>query len=296
MMKKFKGTGVAVITPFKSDLSIDFASMGRIIEHLIGGGVNYIILLGTTGEASTLSSDEKGALISFTVEAVNGRVPIVLGMGGNNTSEIVSSIRESDLDGIDAILSVAPYYNKPCQKGLYQHFRQISMASPVPVILYNVPSRTCTNILPETCIRLAQDCENIIGIKECSGNFESLMKIMRDKPENFMVMAGNDVDILPFAAAGGSGVISVLANAFPAECSEMVQQALKGNFKTAREIQLKYLEMTELLFAEGNPGGIKAIMSNMGLCQNYLRLPLVPVSRSLQVRMLKAFENLNLKG
>jgi 4-hydroxy-tetrahydrodipicolinate synthase len=296
MMKKFKGTGVAVITPFKSDLSIDFASMGRIIEHLVTGGVNYIIVLGTTGEASTLSSDEKRALISFTVEAVNGRVPIVLGMGGNNTSEIVSMIRESDLDGIDAILSVAPYYNKPCQKGLYQHFRQISMASPVPVILYNVPSRTCTNILPETCIRLAVDCENIIGIKECSGNFESLMKIMRDKPENFMVMAGNDVDVLPFAAAGGSGVISVLANAFPAECSEMVQQALKGNFKTAREIQLQFLEMTELLFAEGNPGGIKAIMSYMGLCQNYLRLPLVPVSRSLQVRIVKAFETLKLKG
>jgi len=296
MMKKFKGTGVAVVTPFKSDLSIDFASMGRIIEHLVSGDVNYIILLGTTGEASTLSRDEKGALTSFTVEAVNRRVPIVLGMGGNNTSEIVSSIRELDLDGIDAILSVAPYYNRPCQRGLYQHFRQISMASPVPVILYNVPSRTCTNILPETCLQLATDCENIIGIKECSGNFENLMKIMRDKPEDFLVMAGNDIDILPFAAAGGAGVVSVLANAFPAECSEMVQQALKNNFKAAREIQLKFLEITELLFAEGNPAGIKAIMNSLNLCQNYVRLPLVPVSRSMQGRISKAIEALRMKS
>lgn len=289
-MKKFKGTGVAVITPFKNDLSIDFSAMGKILEHLITGGVNYIVVLGTTGEAPTLSKDEKSALTSFTVETVSGRVPVVLGTGGNNTSEIVSTIRESDLEGIDALLSVAPYYNKPCQKGLYQHFRQISMASPVPVILYNVPSRTASTIEPETCLQLASDCQNIIGIKECSGNFENLLKIIRDKPEDFLVISGNDMEILPFAAAGGAGVISVLANAFPAECTEMVSQAIRGNMRLAREIQLRYLELTGILFAEGNPGGIKAMMTHLNLCQNYLRLPLMPVSRALQGRIARAME------
>jgi len=291
-MKKFKGTGVAVVTPFKNDLSIDFAAMGRIIEHLIAGGVNYIVLLGTTGEASTLNRDEKSALRAFAIETIGKRVPLVLGVGGNNTSDLVSYIRESDLSGIDAILSVAPYYNKPCQKGLFQHFRQIALASPVPVILYNVPSRTCSNILPETCLELAGACDNIIGIKEASGNYENIMKILKDKPESFLVISGNDMDALTITALGGSGVISVLANAYPAEWSEMVQQALKNNFKTAREIQFRYLEITGLLFAEGSPAGIKAVMSNMNLCQNNLRLPLVPVSRSMQTRIAMAMEAL----
>jgi len=291
-MKKFKGTGVAVITPFKNDLSIDFAAMGRIIEHIIAGGVNYIVLLGTTGESSTLNREEKSALTSFAVEAIGKRVPLVVGIGGNNTSDIVSYIRQSDMDGVDAILSVAPYYNKPCQKGLFQHFRQIALASPVPVILYNVPSRTASSILPETCLELAKSCDNIIGIKESSGNYENMMKIIKDKPDNFMVISGNDMDVLTVTAVGGAGVISVLANAYPAECSELVQQALKYNFKIAREIQFKFLEMTGLLFAEGNPGGIKAVMSNMNLCQNNLRLPLVPVSRSMQTRIARAMEAL----
>lgn len=291
-MKKFKGTGVAVITPFKNDLSIDFAAMGRIIEHIIAGGVNYIVLLGTTGESSTLNREEKSALTSFAVDAIGKRVPLVVGIGGNNTSDIVSYIRQSDMDGVDAILSVAPYYNKPCQKGLFQHFRQIALASPVPVILYNVPSRTASSILPETCLELARSCDNIIGIKESSGNYENMMKIIKDKPDNFMVISGNDLDVLTVTAVGGAGVISVLANAYPAECSELVQQALKYNFKIAREIQFKFLEMTGLLFAEGNPGGIKAVMSNMNLCQNNLRLPLVPVSRSMQTRIARAMEAL----
>lgn len=291
-MKKFKGTGVAIITPFKNDLSIDFAAMGRIIEHIIAGGVNYIVLLGTTGETVTLNREEKIALTSFAIEAIGKRVPLVLGIGGNNTSDIVSYIRQSDLNGVDAILSVAPYYNKPCQKGLFQHFRQIALASPVPVILYNVPSRTASSILPETCLELARACDNIIGIKESSGNHENMMKIIKDKPDNFMVISGNDMDVLTVTAIGGSGVISVLANAYPAECSEMVQQALKYNFKIAREMQFKLLEITGLLMAEGNPGGIKAIMSNMNLCQNNLRLPLVPVSRSMQTRIARAMEAL----
>lgn len=291
-MKRFRGTGVAVITPFKNDMSIDFASMGKIVEHLISGGVNYIVLLGTTGEASTLSRDEKCALTSFTVEAVSGRVPLVLGIGGNNTSEVVSYVREADLEGVDAILSVAPYYNKPCQKGLFQHFRQISMASPVPVILYNIPSRTGSNILPETVLDLARECDNIKGIKECSGSFESLMKIMKGKSDEFLVVSGNDMEVMPFAAAGGSGLISVLGNAYPAETSEMVQNALKYNFKSARELQIKFLDLIGYLFAEGNPAGIKAVMSHMGLCQNNLRLPLMPVSKPLQGQISRAMEQI----
>jgi len=291
-MKKFKGTGVAVVTPFKNDSSIDFAAMGRIINHLIKGGVDYIVLMGTTGEASTLSKDEKKALISFVVEAIDKKLPLVVGIGGNNTSEIVSSIRHTDCEGIDAILSVTPYYNKPSQRGLIQHFRQIAASSSVPVIMYNVPSRTCCNLLPETCLELAGSCENIIGIKEASGSFESVMKILKDKPEAFHVISGNDMDVLPVIAAGGSGVISVLANAYPAEVTEMVNQALKYNFRNAREIQYKFLEMIELLFTDGNPSGIKAMMSNLNLCQNNLRLPLVPVNRSVQTRIVKAMESL----
>lgn len=289
-MKKFKGTGVAAVTPFKNDHSIDFAAMGRIVEHLIAGGVNYIVIMGTTGESPTLSKDEKKALTSFVTEAVNKRVPVVAGIGGSNTSELVSYIRQADFEGVDAILSVSPYYTKPSQRGLYLHYRQIAAASPVPVILYNVPSRTCGGLTPETVLELARDCENIIGIKEASGNFENIMKILRDKPENFLVISGNDMDVIPVIAAGGAGVISVIANAFPAEWSEMVNQALKNNFKSAREIQFRYLEMIGLLFADGNPGGIKAVMSIMNLCQNILRLPLVPVNRSVQSHITKAME------
>ncbi len=291
-MKKFKGTGVAVVTPFKNDLSIDFSAMGRIIDHLINGGVNYLVIMGTTGESVTLNRDEKQALTSYVVEAVGQRVPVVAGIGGNNTTEIVSYIRHADLEGVDAILSVSPYYNKPSQRGLYLHFRQIAASSSIPVILYNVPSRTCSNLMPETVLELARDCENIIGIKESSGNFENIMKILRDKPENFLVISGNDIDVLPVIAAGGSGLISVLANAYPAEWSEMVNQALKHNFKGAREIQFRFLEMIDLLFADGNPAGVKAMMSSMNLCQNTLRLPLVAANRSVQSRIVKAMEAL----
>jgi 4-hydroxy-tetrahydrodipicolinate synthase len=291
-MKKFRGTGVAIITPFKNDTSLDFAAMGRMVEHLIAGGVNYIVLMGTTGESVTLSKDEKQALTSFVTEANDKRVPIVLGIGGNNTNEVISCIRHTDFEGVDAILSVAPYYNKPGQKGLYQHFRQIATSSPVPVILYNVPSRTGSNILPETCLELARDCDNIIGIKEASGNIEQVMNLLKNKPEDFLVISGNDMEALPLIASGSAGLISVLANAYPAEWSEMVNQALKSNFKVAREIHYKYLEMVELLFADGSPAGIKAILSNMGLCQNTLRLPLVPVNRSVATRIAKAMEQI----
>ena len=291
-MKGFRGLGVAVVTPFKNDTSIDFAAMGKIIDHVIKGGVNYIVLLGTTGEASTLSRDEKSALVSFVTESVDKRLPVVLGVGGNSTLEVISSIKKINFEGIDAVLSVVPYYNKPGQKGLYQHFRQISASSPVPVILYNVPSRTGANLLPETCLELAHDCENIIGVKEASGNIEQIMRIIRDKPDNFLVISGNDMDALPVIASGGSGLISVLANAFPADWSEMVSQSLKSNFKVAREIHFRYMEMIELLFADGNPAGVKVMMNSLGLCQNALRLPLTPVNRSVAARITKAVEQI----
>ena len=291
-MKKFKGTGVAIVTPFKNDSSIDFSALGRVINHVIKGGVNYIVALGTTGESVTLTKDEKQAVISYVIETVDGRVPLMAGIGGNNTQEVINSIRQADLTGIDALLSVAPYYNKPTQRGIFQHFKSIATWSPIPVIMYNVPGRTGCNISADTCLELARNCENITGVKEASGDLGQIMKIIKGKPENFGVISGDDMLTLPIIAAGGIGVISVLGNAFPQACSELVNHALKGNFKSAREIQFRYLEMIELLFIEGNPAGIKAILSVIDLCQNYLRLPLVSVSRPAMTRIQKAIEEI----
>jgi len=291
-MKKFKGTGVAIVTPFKSDSSIDFSALGRIVNHVINGGVNYIVVMGTTGESATLTKDEKQAVISHVLEITDNRVPIVAGFGGNNTQEVINCIRNTDITGIEAILSVAPYYNKPNQRGLFQHFKAIATCSPVPVILYNVPGRTCSNISAETCLELAHECENIVAVKEASGDLGQMMKIIRDKPEHFILISGDDLLTLPVIAAGGSGVISVLANAYPGQWSEMVSHSLKTNFRSAREIQIRFLEMIELLFADGNPSGIKAILSIMNLCQNNLRLPLVPVNKTVYSRIQKAVEEI----
>ena len=289
-MKKFKGTGVAIVTPFKNDSSIDFSALGRVVNHIIKGGINYIVVLGTTGESVTLTKDEKNAVISYVLETNDSRVPLIVGIGGNHTQEVVNNIRQTDLTGIDGILSVAPYYNKPSQRGIFQHFKTIATWTPVPVIMYNVPGRTGCNISAETCLELAHNCENITGVKEASGDLTQIMKIIKGKPENFGVISGDDMLTIPVISAGGIGVISVLANAFPAACSELVNFALKNNFKSAREIQFRYLEMTELLFTEGNPSGIKAMLSIMNICQNYLRLPLVPVSRMIMTRIQKAME------
>jgi 4-hydroxy-tetrahydrodipicolinate synthase len=289
-MKKFKGTGIAIVTPFKNDSSIDFTALGRVINHIIAGGVNYIVVLGTTGESVTLTKDEKQAIIAYVKEAVDGRVPLVAGIGGNNTQEVINVIRHTDLTGIDGVLSVAPYYNKPTQRGLVQHFKAIATCSPLPVIIYNVPGRTGCNLTADTCIELAHECENIAGVKEASGDLSQIMKIIKGKPENFSVISGDDMLTIPIISAGGIGVISVLGNAFPAACAELVNHALRNNFKAAREIQYKYLEMIELLFVEGNPCGIKAIMSVMNLGQNILRLPLVPVSRTTMTRIQKAVD------
>lgn len=290
-MKRFRGTGVAVITPFKNDSSIDFTAFGRVINHVIKGGVNYIVAMGTTGEASTLTKDEKHALVSYVKEAIDSRVPLVVGIGGNNTQEVVNNIRELDMNGVDAILSVAPYYNKPSQRGLFQHFKTIASCSPVPVIIYNVPGRTSCNISSDTCLELASEFENIIGIKEASGDLSQIMRIIKGKPENFLVISGDDALTIPIIAAGGSGVISVLANAYPSECSELVSNALRNNFKSSREIHFRFIEAIELLFADGNPSGIKAFMSLMNLCQNNLRLPLVPVNKNVYTRIQKFMES-----
>jgi 4-hydroxy-tetrahydrodipicolinate synthase len=287
-MKKFRGTGVAIVTPFKNDFSIDFAALGRVVNHVISGGVNYI--MGTTGESATLTKDEKKAIVSYVVEVTAERVPLVAGIGGNSTQEIINYIRHSNLTGIDGILSVAPYYNKPNQRGLFQHFKEIATCSPIPVIMYNVPGRTCSNISSETCIELANECENIVAIKEASGDMAQIMRIIKGKPDNFSVISGDDMMTIPIIACGGAGIISVLANAFPAATSDLVSNALKSNYKSAREIQLRYLEMIELLFVDGNPSGVKAVLNIMGLCQNYLRLPLVPVSRTIYTRIQKAIE------
>jgi 4-hydroxy-tetrahydrodipicolinate synthase len=292
-MKKFKGTGVAIVTPFKNDSSIDFAALGRVINHVISGGVNYIVAMGTTGESVTLTKEEKKALVSYIVEIVDNRVPIVCGIGGNNTQEIINSIRHSNLTGIDGILSVAPYYNKPSQRGLFQHFKEIATCSPIPVIIYNVPGRTSCNVSSDTCLELAHGCENIIGVKEASGDLNQIMRIIKAKPENFNVISGDDLLTIPIIASGGSGVISVLANAFPSQCSELVSHSLKSNFKSAREIQFRFMEILDLLFIEGNPSGVKAMLNIMNLCHNILRLPLVPVSRSVFTRTQKAIEEIN---
>ena len=289
-MKKLKGTGVAIVTPFKNDSSIDFAAFGRVVNHVINGGVNYIVALGTTGESVTLTKDEKKAIICYILEVIDSRVPLVVGIGGNNTQEIINQVRNIDLSEVDAVLSVAPYYNKPNQRGIFQHFKAIATWCPVPVIIYNVPGRTGCNISADTCLQLARECENIVAVKEASGNFEQIMKIIKDKPENFSVISGDDLNALPIIAAGGTGVISVLANAFPVQWSEMVNQCLKSNFKAARDIQFHFMEMTELLFIDGSPAGVKAMLNILNLCQNNLRLPLVPVSRTIYSRIQKAID------
>jgi 4-hydroxy-tetrahydrodipicolinate synthase len=293
MMKKFKGTGVAIVTPFKNDSSIDFAALGRVINHVIIGGVNYIVAIGTTGESVTLTREEKKAIISYVVETVDSRVPIVYGIGGNNTQEVINCIRHANFEGVEGLLSVAPYYNKPTQRGLFQHFKEIATYCPIPVIIYNVPGRTACNITAETCLDLAHACDNIVAIKEASGDLSQIMKIIKGKPENFSVISGDDMLTIPVIAAGGSGVISVLANAFPSQCVELVSQSIKNNFKSAREIQFRFLEIIELLFVEGNPAGVKDMLNILNLCLNNVRLPLVPVSRTVHTRIQKAIEEIN---
>lgn len=286
-MNKFSGTGVAIVTPFRTDTSVDFKSLGNLIENLISKGINYLVVLGTTGESVTLNKAEKKAVINYVVDITSGRVPIVVGVGGNNTGEIVAQIKKNSFDGVDAILSVAPYYNKPTQKGLFLHYEMIAATCPVPVILYNVPGRTGVNIKAETTLELAKKSKNIVAIKEASGDLDQIIRIMKHKPDGFQVISGDDSLTIPIIAEGGVGVISVLANAFPAEISKLVSSALKGNFKEACNIHFRFTELIDLLFIDGNPAGIKAILHQMKYLSNSLRLPLTPVEKETYDKISK---------
>jgi 4-hydroxy-tetrahydrodipicolinate synthase len=280
MNTKFRGTGVAIVTPFHKQGTIDFTALERLIEHLIAGGVNYLVVQGTTAETATLTREEKNALAEFVVEINNKRVPLVIGIGSNNTQDVINSIRSNSLDGYDAILSVTPYYNKPQQRGLYLHYKSIATVSPLPIILYNVPGRTSVNMKPETVLQLAADFDNIIGIKEASGSIEQTMDIIRNKPKDFLVISGDDLLTLPLIGMGSDGVISVVANAYPKLFSEMVSSGLKGDMKKAREIHYKLTDFIRSVFADGNPSGIKAALEIMEIISNNLRLPLVKIEKA----------------
>jgi len=276
----FKGTGIAIVTPFRDDKSIDFKALGKLVQFWVSNGVDYLVVLGTTGESVTLTKDEKKALVDFVIENVEGKLPIVVGVGGNNTIEVINYFKDYDFDKIAGILSVGPYYNKPNQTGFYEHFKAIASESPAPVILYNVPGRTGSNMLAETTLKLAHDFKNIAAIKEASGNLEQIMQIVKDKPERFQVISGDDLLTLPIISIGGEGVISVVANAFPAEMSEMVNLALANKMKQARQLHFQLMEVTKALFTEGSPAGVKAVLNQLKIGSNNLRLPLTPVSKA----------------
>ena len=275
----FKGTGVAMVTPFNKDKTIDYKGLSNLIEYLIDGGVEFLVSMGTTGESAVLTYDEKQKIISFTKNQINGRVPFVVGIGGSSTSNVVTQIKSTDFSGIDAILSVSPAYNKPTQEGIYQHFKAISEACPINIILYNVPGRTSSNMSAKTTLSLANDFDNIIAIKEASGDMEQIMQILRDKPDSFKVLSGDDSLTLPMIFMGADGVISVQAMAQPKEFSKMVRQGLLGNIEKARELHYPQLEVIDHLFAEGNPAGVKACLNIKGVCEEHVRLPLTCISR-----------------
>jgi len=279
------GTGVALVTPFNEDGSVDFDSLGNIVEHVISGGVNYLVVLGTTGESVTINKDEKKKIINFIQEKNNNRLPIILGIGGYNTVEVAETIKNTDLSKVHAILSVSPYYNKPNQEGIYQHYRYIAGICDKPIIMYNVPGRTGKNIEAKTTLRLAHEFNNIVAIKEASGNLTQIMDIVKDKPENFMVISGDDAITFPLLALGGCGVISVVANAFPSQFANMVNLINRQQVVDARKIHYRLIELIGLLFEEASPTGIKAALNVLGLSKNVLRLPLVSASKGLYDRI-----------
>ncbi len=279
------GTGVALITPFKSDLSVDFTALERLINSVIDNGVNYVVTLGTTGETPTVSKKEKIEILQFTYSIVNNRVPVVVGIGGNDTAGLIDNLQNFPLNKSVAVLSASPYYSKPSQEGLFQHYKALAAASPLPLLLYNVPGRTGRNLSAATTIRLAKEVANIAGIKEATDDMNQCMQIIRDRPKDFLVVSGDDALILPQIACGFDGVISVAANAFPKDFSTMVNLCLKGDFTSAREIHYKLLEGYDLLFEENNPAGVKAFLYEQGIIENVLRLPVTPVSEELQTKI-----------
>jgi len=292
-MNEIQGHGVAMITPFKENGSIDFDALPSIIDHLIDGGVDYIVVLGTTAETATLSKTEKIELVEKIIEINSGRLPLVLGMGGNDTQQVLEMFDWFDLNFFTAILSVAPYYNKPNQEGLYQHYKAISKHSILPVILYNVPSRTGTNIAPDTVARLANDFENIVAVKEAAGDFQQAQTLIKICPPEFLILSGDDEMSLPMILAGARGVISVIGNAIPTIYSHIIQQGLDGNVKNAYQDQYRILDLIRMIYVEGNPTGIKVLMSTLGLCENHLRLPLVSASESLTNQLKAELQKLN---
>lgn len=284
-MSLFAGTGVAMITPFNSDGSIDWDSMKKTIKHLTSGKVEYLVILGTTGESATLNTEEKQKVFSFVAENNEGKLPLVAGIGGNYTQAVLDGYKKFDLRGYNALLSVSPYYNKPNQNGLYQHYKALNDAAPLPVIMYNVPGRTGMNVSAETTLRIAADCKNIIATKEACGNFDQIMQIIKYKPAGFEVISGDDGITLPMIACGAAGVISVVGNAYPQLFSDMVRLCLKGDFAAARPLHYKLTDIINSLFADGSPSGVKAYMSEMGICKNEFRLPVVPVGDALMQKI-----------
>lgn len=286
------GTGLALITPFKKDYSIDFDALAKLIEHVIAGGVEYVVALGTTGESVTLSKEEKKKVYSFISQQVNGRIQCVAGIGGNHTAEIIETLKGFDFAGYDAVLSVSPYYNKPSQEGVYRHYMAIAEVCPKPIILYNVPGRTGSNMLASTTLRLAKASSKFIAMKEASGNAEQIMDIIQEAPQGFAVISGDDTLTAPFMAMGMQGVISVIGQAYPKEYSDMVRAALKGDFETVHNLHYQLYAITKSIYLDGNPGGIKALLHCMGICENVLRLPLAPVKQEVFEQISQLYSGL----
>ena len=292
---KFRDLGIALITPFTKDGAVDYASLRRILDYQLGNGIDFLCILATTGETPCLTADEKEKIKEIVIEKVHGSIPILMGCGGNNTYDVVNVLKTEDFTGIDGILSVCPYYNKPSQEGLYQHFRVIAEATKLPVVLYNVPGRVGVNMTAETTLRLANDCNNIVAIKEASGNFTQIDDIIKNKPSNFEVISGDDGITFPLITLGAVGVISVIGNALPNEFGRMVRLALHGDYQTALTIHHKFTELFKLLFVDGNPAGVKAMMNSMGLIENELRLPLVPARLTTFGEISTIIKELNIK-
>jgi 4-hydroxy-tetrahydrodipicolinate synthase len=278
MQEKFRGTGIAIVTPFNEDGTIDWSGFRKLINFWIEGKVEYLVVLGTTGESPTVHGDEKQQLFSFVSEVAAGRIPLVAGIGSNDTNEVLHGFKSFNLSGYDAILSVSPAYNKPNQEGIFQHYKTLNAHTPLPIIMYNVPSRTGQNVTAETQLRIARECKNIFGTKEASGDFNQIMQIIKNKPREFMVISGDDLITLPMTACGGDGVISVVANAYPKDFSDMVRHCLAGRYQEALSLHYKYVDIINSMFAEGSPSGVKAYLAEMGLCKNAFRLPVWPVS------------------
>ncbi|WCO00517.1 4-hydroxy-tetrahydrodipicolinate synthase [Psychroserpens ponticola] len=289
-MTKFQGTGIAIITPFKDDLSVDHEALRNLVDFNIENGIDYIVISGTTGESVTITKEEKKDISATIISANKGRVPLVLGIGGNNTAEVINEIESTNLSEIDGILSVSPYYSKPTQEGIYQHFKAISKACPIDIIMYNVPGRTSSNMSPETTLRLAKDFNNIIAVKEAGNNVHQYLKLLRDKPDDFLIISGDDDLVLGVVLAGGAGVISVIGQALPKQFSEMIRLGLEGHAKQAYAIHFKLMDITSLIFSENNPAGIKAVLETLNLAKSNVRLPLVEATKTLKEEIKEALQ------